>query len=87
MDDLVAPSDDCDGSSYAFLGNIQRGIRAEMASTGWTDATIGSSDAQKMLKCSVFSHNIVENFISFPTSTRSPKTEFGAESYDQNTKG
>ena len=29
---------------------------------------------------------LVENFISFPKSTRSSKTEFGAESNDQNTK-
>jgi hypothetical protein len=34
----VVPSDDCVGSSYAFSGNIQRGIRAKMASTGRTDA-------------------------------------------------
>jgi hypothetical protein len=83
----VVPSDDCIGSSCAFSGNIQRGIRAEMSSTGWTDAIIGSSDAQKMLKCSGFFQSLVENFISFPTSTRSPKTEFGAESYGKNTEG
>jgi hypothetical protein len=44
-------------------------------------------DAQKMLKCPWFYQNLVENFISFPTSTRSPKTEFGAKSYGQNTEG
>jgi hypothetical protein len=27
----------------------------------------------------------VDNFISFPKSTRSSKSEFGAKSYDQNT--
>jgi hypothetical protein len=70
-----------------FLGNIQRGIRAEMASTGWTDAIIGSSDAQKILKCSGFLHKLVEKFISFPTSTRSLKMDFGAESYGQNAEG
>jgi hypothetical protein len=37
-----------------FFGNKERGIRAEMASTGWTDAIIVSSDAQKVLKCSGF---------------------------------
>jgi hypothetical protein len=44
-------------------------------------------DAQQTLKCSGFFQNLVENFIIFLTSTRSPKTEFGAESYGQNTEG
>jgi hypothetical protein len=48
---MVVPSDECVGSSYAFSGNIQRGNHAEKASTGWTDATICLSDAQKLLKC------------------------------------
>jgi hypothetical protein len=38
-DDMVVPSDECVSSSYAFSGNIQRGIRAEKATTGWTDWT------------------------------------------------
>jgi hypothetical protein len=70
-----------------FSRNIQRSIRVEIASTRWTDAIIGSSYARKMLKCSGFLHNLVENFIIFPTSTRSSKTEFGAEIYGQNTEG
>jgi hypothetical protein len=53
----------------------------------FTQNWLAPEDAQKMLKCSEFFQNIVENFISFPTSTRSPKTEFGAESYGQNTEG
>jgi hypothetical protein len=28
---MVVPSDECIGSSYAFSGNIQRGIRAKKA--------------------------------------------------------
>jgi hypothetical protein len=75
---MVVSSDECVGSSYAFSRNIQRGIRAEMASTGY---------AQKLLKCSIFFPNLVENFIRFPTSTGSPKMEFGAKSYGQNTEG
>jgi hypothetical protein len=47
----VVPSDDCVGSSYAFSGNIQRGIRAEMASTGWTER---SKNAQ-MLRILLYS--------------------------------
>jgi hypothetical protein len=70
-----------------FSGNIQRGIHAEKASTEWTDATIGSSDAQKLLKSSWFFRDLVENFIIFPTSTRSPKTEFRGKNYGQNTEG
>jgi hypothetical protein len=57
----VVPSDECVGSSYAFSGNIQRGIHAEKDSTGWADATMGSSDAQKLLKCpGVFSESCRE---------------------------
>jgi hypothetical protein len=85
-DDMVVPSDECVGSSYAFSGNIQRGIHAEKASTGWTDATIGSFVTQKLLKSLGFFQNIVKSFIRFPTSTRSPKMEFGAKSYGQNTE-
>jgi hypothetical protein len=43
-----------------------------------------SSVHKTLQKCS---NAQVDNFISFPTSTRSPKTEFGAESFGQNIEG
>ena len=51
------------------------------------DPTVfGYSDAQNLIKRDGLLDIIVDNFISFPKSIRSSKTEFGAESNDQNTK-
>ena len=47
------------------------------------DPTVfGYSDAQNLIKWDGLLDIIVENFISFPKSIRSSKTEFGAERND-----
>jgi len=55
---------------------------------GWPDdpTVLEYSDAQNLIKWYGLLDILVENFISFPKSTKSSKTEFGAESNDQNTK-
>ena len=54
----------------------------------WPDDLMvtGYSDAQNLIYWDELLDILVDNFISFPKSTRSSKTEFGAESNDQNTK-
>ena len=52
-----------------------------------TAMVIGQSGDHNLLQIEIHHIRLVENFISFPKSPRSSKSEFGARSYARNTKG